>query len=217
MKKPIIFVGPCMSHARCREILDADYRPPVRRGDVLSAAREEPPLIGIIDGVFMHTLAPSPREVMQALELGVPILGASSLGALRAVELEPFGMVGVGEIFELYKSRKLIADDEVALVFAGDDLRALSEPMVNIRYALQAAAERGMITHIERRRLIRVAKGIYFPERSWRTFFAATKGHVTDDKHAALITLVDSGEYDLKAIDAERLIREAARRVASDA
>lgn len=213
MSRPIIFVGPCLSHAACAEIIDADFRPPVRRGDVLAAAKEKPPLIGIIDGVFMHTLAPSPREILQAIQLGVPILGSSSLGALRAVELEAFGMIGVGTIFELYKTRTLIADDEVALVFAGDDLRALSEPMVNIRYALDAAVARGIITGIERRRLIKIGKTIYFPERTWRSLFAAADGHIAAEKLEAIRALVATGDYDLKAHDAKRLLHEAKLRL----
>ena len=96
--KPIIFLGPSLPVADARAVLDADYRPPVQRGDVLTAAEARPPLIGVIDGVFLATLPPSPMEVLRALRTGVPILGAASLGALRAVELELFGMIGVGRI-----------------------------------------------------------------------------------------------------------------------
>ncbi|MGK3968462.1 TfuA-like protein [Sorangium sp. So ce118] len=212
-KKPIIFLGPCLPRAEARALLDADYRPPVRRGDVLAAAREAPPLIGIIDGVFMHTLAPSPREVLQAIETGVPILGSSSLGALRAVELEPFGMVGVGRIFEMFKRRELIADDEVALVFSSEDLRALSEPLVNIRHALAAAEREGLISGAERRRLIRIGREIYFPERSYRRLFREAEGRVRPEALAALEGFVRSGDHDLKASDARALLVEARRRL----
>lgn len=214
MKKPIIFLGPCLSHVEARAILDAEYRPPVRRGDVLLAAREAPPLIGIIDGVFMHTLAPSPREVLHAIETGVPILGSSSLGALRAVELEPFGMIGVGRIFEMFKRRELIADDEVALVFSSDDLRALSEPLVNVRYALAAAQREGLISGAERRRLIRIGQATYFPERSWRRLFRDAEGHFPPEVLASLARFVQAGDYDLKALDARALLVEARERLA---
>src|SRR5262249_8091346 len=112
-RKPIVFLGPSLPVAAATEILDAVYRPPARRGDVATAARERPPVIGLIDGVFLADLPPSPLEVLGALSAGIPIMGASSLGALRAVELESQGMVGIGRIFSMYRRRQIIADDEV--------------------------------------------------------------------------------------------------------
>ena len=56
-------------------------------------------------------------------------LGAGSIGALRAAELEAFGMVGEGRIFEAYRSGVLEPydtpfedDDEVAVVHAPAEL-----------------------------------------------------------------------------------------------
>jgi hypothetical protein len=207
---PIIFLGPSLPVARARAIFDADYRPPVRRGDVTAAARERPPLIAIIDGVFMYTLPPSPHEVLRALDEGIPMMGSSSLGALRAAELAPFGMRGIGAIFEKFQSGELVADDEVALVFAPDDHRALSEPMVNVRYALEAAHDAGIVDRAERRALLRVAKEIYFAERTWRAVLRAAVGRVPDATLARLGAFLDGGDFDLKAIDA-RLLLEAAR------
>src|SRR5262245_37000236 len=120
-RRAIIFLGPSLKVADARALLEADYRPPAKHSDILQAARARPPLIGLIDGEFLANLPPSPMEVLEALRSGVPILGSSSLGALRAVELEPFGMIGIGAIFEMFRRRELVADDEVALVFAPDD------------------------------------------------------------------------------------------------
>lgn len=208
MNAPVIFLGPSLPVAQARAIFDADYRPPVRRGDVTAAARERPPLIAIVDGVFMHTLAPSPHEVLRALGEGIPMMGSSSLGALRAAELSPFGMRGVGAIYEKFQRGELIADDEVALVFSPDDHRALSEPMVNVRYALEGAESAGVVDRTERRALIRVAKEIYFAERTWRTLLRAAAGRVAEATLTRLQAFLKTGDFDLKGNDARLLVTE---------
>jgi hypothetical protein len=211
VRRPIVFLGPSLSTVDACAVLDADYRPPVQRGDVLRAAEEGPPLIGIVDGVFLATLPPSPMEVLRALQTGVPILGSASLGALRAVELEPFGMIGVGRIFHMYRRGQLTADDEVALVFAPDDFRAQSEPLVNMRFALTVARRAGVITEGERRLLLRLARATYFPERSWPRLWndaAPLLPHAVLDR---LRQFVRAGDFNLKRADALRLLATARR------
>src|SRR5688572_32760283 len=46
---------------------------------------------------------------------GVRVFGAASMGALRAAELQPFGMIGVGQVFQAYRRGHLTDDDEVAV------------------------------------------------------------------------------------------------------
>jgi hypothetical protein len=211
VRRPIVFLGPSLSAADAGAVLDADYRPPVKRGDVLRAAEEEPPLIGIIDGVFLATLPPSPMEVLRALQTGVPILGAASLGALRAVELEPFGMIGVGRIFHMYRRRQLTADDEVALVFAPDDFRPQSEPLVNMRFALGAARRAGVITEGQRRLLLRLARATYFPERSWPRLWNDAAPLLPQDLLDRVRRFVSAADFNLKRADALRLLATARR------
>lgn len=43
------------------------------------------------------------KELLYTLQEGVEVCGASSMGALRAAELESFGMLGVGVIFQAYR------------------------------------------------------------------------------------------------------------------
>jgi hypothetical protein len=40
------------------------------------------------------------REIISALKAGVCVVGGSSMGALRASELDSYGMIGVGRIYE---------------------------------------------------------------------------------------------------------------------
>ena len=92
----IIFTGPSLHPRDAKKILDADYRPPVGRGDILNALEDTPDIIGIIDGVFHQKPAVSHKEILKALHLEVKIVGGASMGALRASELDDWGMIGVG-------------------------------------------------------------------------------------------------------------------------
>ena len=98
---------------------------------------DPPAAVGIVDGEFYQRLAISPKEILRLLDAGIPVFGSSSMGALRAVELESCGMIGVGAIFEQFRSGALEADDEVAMTFCPETLRPTSEPLVNIRVALR--------------------------------------------------------------------------------
>src|ERR687883_484221 len=170
MGRPIIFLGPSLSLERARKIFDADYRPPARKGDFLRLAADfDVKLVGFVDGVFLHDYPPTPIEVYHlARKDGVLLAGAASLGALRAVELEKFGMVGIGKIFQLYKSGKLNADDEVAVTFAPEgDYQLQSEAMIDIRYNLFLAHKKGIISRQAKKMLAKVAKEIYFPYRMY--------------------------------------------------
>src|ERR671922_2862146 len=151
MGKPIIFLGPSLSHEKARKIFDADYRPPARKGDFLQLAADFDAVemaVGFVDGVFLQDYPPTPIEVYHlARKNGVLLAGAASLGALRAVELEKFGMVGIGKIFQLYKSGKINADDEVAVTFAPEgDYPLQSEAMIDIRYNLYLAYKNRVIS-----------------------------------------------------------------------
>lgn len=212
MEKPVIFLGPSLSHEKARKIFDADYRPPAKKGDFLRlAADPNIKMVGFVDGVFLQDYPPTPIEVYQlARKDGVLLAGAASLGALRAVELEKFGMVGIGKIFQLYKSGRVNADDEVAVTFAPEgDYRLQSEAMIDIRYNLYLARKRGVISKKAKSALARTAKEIYFPHRNY--------AHVIEEarmRHPLLAGEIDSfGSYiasnrkSLKEIDAMRLVQ----------
>ena len=146
MNQPIVFLGPTLSREVAIKILDADYRDPAKKGDFLrlSQATDEKKSIGFIDGVFLHDYPPSPIEVYHlATRKNIELIGASSLGALRAVELEKFGMKGIGKIFQLYKNGTINADDEVAVTFVRDKNILQSEAMIDIRFNLFLAYKKG--------------------------------------------------------------------------
>ncbi len=167
MHDAVVFLGPSMPVAEARRLLDAEFLPPICRGDIarLPAIIR---FIGIIDGEFFQKLAVSPKEIIEALGRGIKVFGSSSMGALRAAETHTFGMVGIGRIFEQFRDGILDADDEVAVAYEPGTYRALSDPMVNIREALALARSAGVITESQHHELISVMKARYFPHRSWR-------------------------------------------------
>lgn len=211
MEKPVIFLGPSLSHEKARKIFDADYRPPAKKGDFLQLAGDpDVKLIGFVDGVFLQDYPPTPIEVYQlARKEGVLLAGAASLGALRAVELEKFGMVGIGRIFQLYKSGRLDADDEVAVTFVPEgDYVLQSEAMIDIRYNLYLSHKKGIISENAKRTLAKVAKRTYFPHRNYTHIIEAVRA-----KYPTLSGEIDffasyiaSNRKSLKEMDAIRLV-----------
>jgi TfuA protein len=168
MNLPIIFLGPSLQINKAKKIIQADFRPPAKKGDfinlsLLSEKRE----IVLIDGVFLQDYPPTPIEVFQVINnKNFKVYGASSIGALRAVELEKFGMKGIGKIFELFKKNIVNSDDEIAVTF-DSDYNLLSEAMIDIRYNIFLGWRKGIIDKETKQIMIKLAKRIYFPFRTY--------------------------------------------------
>ena len=171
MRDTVVFLGPTLAREDAEQILDADYLPPICRGD-LDRLPEHVRFVGIVDGEFYQSLSVSPKEVLKLLRRDVTVFGASSMGALRAAETWKLGTIGVGQIFSMFRDGILDADDEVALIYERDTYRKLSEPLVNIRAALDMAAVAGVIDEQEKNNLLFKMKSLYFPERSHHTLQA---------------------------------------------
>jgi TfuA protein len=163
----VVFLGPSLSRDRAEQILEADYRPPAKRGDIYQAARDGAEIILLIDGVFFQECSVAHKEIIYALEAGARVLGACSMGALRASELDVYGMEGIGKIYLAYKGGQLVSDDEVALVFDPFSYEPGSEPLVNIRFNLDLARQMGVISDSCKDQLFRSAQARYFPDRSY--------------------------------------------------
>jgi hypothetical protein len=168
--RTIIFAGPTIGAEEVRAILpDAAVLPPVAQGDVYRAARLRPRAIGIIDGVFDRVPAVWHKEILSALSDGIAVYGSASMGALRAAELDAFGMVGVGGIYAAYRDGAIEDDDEVAIAHGTADAgyRELSDAMVNIRATLEAAEGAGIISGATARQLEAAAKALFYPQRTY--------------------------------------------------
>jgi hypothetical protein len=165
----IVFAGPSLPPSL--ELPDGcEVRPPARRGDVLAAMADGPDTLVLLDGYYYTVPSVTHKELLYALDAGVRVIGAASLGALRAVELAPFGMVGAGRVFEAYRDGSLDGDDEVALLHAPAEhgYRPLTVALVEVRFALERLVEEGAVPAAEAARLIDSLKALPFTAREPR-------------------------------------------------
>ena len=212
MNKPIVYLGPTLSREEAIKILDADYRDPAKKGDFLMLSRDsdEKKYVGFVDGVFLHDYPPSPIEVYHlATRKNIELIGASSLGALRAVELEKFGMKGIGKIFQLYKNGIIDADDEVAVTFVRENNILQSEAMIDIRFNLFLAYKKGIITNQTKKRFAKIAKNIYFPFRNYEDLIKLTQQQFPSihNELETFRTYILKNRDSLKARDAIKLLK----------
>jgi len=214
----VIFLGPTLALERAKEHLDALYCPPVAQGDVLRALAHQPRLIGIIDGYFDTVPAVWHKEILYAMERGVHVFGASSIGALRAVELEPFGMTGIGQVFEWFRSGQLEDDDEVAVAHgpAESGYKAVSEAMVNIRHAVRKAQEDGLMTDELASRFLSAAKNLPYSQRDIRRTMQILADEMKPAKRRELTDYFEGLHPSLKEADAVLLLQRAASFLSSN-
>ncbi len=194
MPKPVIFLGPTLSIERAKGILDADYRLPAKKGDILRLIPTSVKTVGIIDGYFLQDYPPTPIEVYNLLrKRDVRVFGSSSLGALRAVELKKFGITGIGKIFELFSKGVLDSDDEVAVTFTGYT-GYKSDALIDIRYNLFLAHKNNIIDNDTKKIILRVSKDTYFPYRAYEDIMDESKRMFPSQKKQ----IDDFGEYLVK-------------------
>jgi hypothetical protein len=163
MTEVVVFAGPCLAGQR-RELLEGfDLRPPAQRGDILAALAGRPHTLVLLDGYYYTVGSVTHKELLYALDAGVRVIGAASMGALRAAEMEPFGMTGVGRVFSWYRDGILDGDDEVAILHAPAEMgyRRITVALVEVRAALEDIEEGA--------RLIDTLKALPFTERHPRT------------------------------------------------
>jgi hypothetical protein len=226
--KACVFVGPTVPLAEARRELDAAFLPPARQGDLYEAVSLlRPRAVGIVDGHFQWTPAVWHKEILWAMRQGVQVFGAASMGALRAAELEAFGMRGVGRVFEAYRDGCLAEeggtafedDDEVAVVHGPAELGypLLSEAMINIRLTLVQAARDGVIAAATGACLRRIAKSTFFAERSYPSLLAEARvQRLAETELRAFERWLPSGGIDQKRADALAMLRAMRAWLSSD-
>jgi hypothetical protein len=218
----VVFLGPSLSALEARNLVpDATILPPARQGDIYRATRDyHPRAIALIDGRFATVPAVWHREILWAMaERGVRIYGAASMGALRAAELDTYGMVGVGKIYESYRIGRYAPftepfedDDEVAVRHGPPETGCIpvSYAMVDVRQTLAAAEAAVLIGPAIRDILAAALKRLHFPERSIARLVRAAAA-LPEAKGAALAAWLRAGHaVSQKRRDAEALLRRLA-------
>lgn len=208
-----VYLGPSLDRQTAQQILpEAHYHPPVRCGDLISLLRLSPKKIIIIDGFYESVPAAWHKEILLAMELGVAVWGAASIGALRAAELYQFGMQGFGQVFDAFKTGVLTDDDEVA-VLHGDvqnGFSAINDSMVNIRYTCQEAWDKKIISNAMQARLIAYCKEQFYPYRSLMKAAVQLASDYPLESDRFITWLGEHGMVDIKRQDAISVLRHCA-------
>jgi hypothetical protein len=214
-----VFLGPTVPVAEASRLVDAAFLPPARQGDVYRAVKRlRPAIIGIIDGYFHQSASVWHREILWAMAEGIHVLGAGSMGALRAAELQKYGMRGVGRVFEAYRDGRFEPfqepfedDDEVAVIHGPPETGfvQVSEAMVDIRDNLARAAEAGVITDDMRDHLAAVGKAMLYRQRSLgRILEKAGADEPMSAELRALAAWLPHHRTSRKQLDASDMLRE---------
>jgi hypothetical protein len=208
--KTLVFTGPTLSGlSKWKAGLSASmvFHAPVRCGNVLEAFDEGYRRIVIVDGLFERVAAVWHKEILHFMVRGGTCIGCSSMGALRAIELELFGMIGYGGVVEEFKSGRIKDDDEVTVAHldGAKDFVSLTDAMVNIRLTVADAVAREALDPDDAARIIELAKSTFYKKRSLRLFASTILGD--GPKHDRWSAYVEAhGIIDQKRLDAVTLL-----------
>lgn len=208
----VVFLGPSLGLAEAKKCVAARFEPPARRGDIWRAIERRPRAIALIDGLFESVPSVCHQELLDAMDAGIAVFGASSMGALRASELDAFGMRGVGQVYTWLKEGTVEDDAEVALLHADaeHDFRPLSVPLVNVRALCLEAVRRRVVSAEVSERILETAQATHYRRRHWPDVIAEVP-KLSDATRSRLLTLTRSPGVDVKAEDARECLGELRR------
>ena len=201
-----IFAGPSISKDTILSYLpDCKVLPPVKAADLLRLLSDttcsRPSHIHIIDGFFYSKPSVRHKEILHCLRQGISVSGCSSMGALRASELDSYGMIGIGRIYEYYCQSQISSDGDVALSHLPDEpYTSLTIPLINIRFTLEDLVKDASINQSHANLILNDCLAIHFTERTKKSVarLASVQSHFRE--------FVDCIK-DWKSIDAENSLK----------
>ncbi len=161
----LLFAGPSLHGVTQAIPAGVVLRPPAVAGDMARAIAERPQAMALVDGVFATAPSVWHKEILAVLDHGIAVLGAASLGALRAAELHRFGMEGVGAVFAACRDGLLVRDDAVLVSHAPAELgyQPLSVALVDAEDSIARAG----LSVDERSGLLQIARRLPYAQRTW--------------------------------------------------
>ena len=202
--KTVVFCGPSLDRSTLQRITRADIANPIRRGNLDQWMEHD--VFVILDGEFAQSLSVSPKEILRALDAGKTVIGASSMGALRAAELSGYGMIGIGWIYNRFVHASVRREDDVALTYSPVDFVAHTIPMVNVEYWLERLCADGDVSRRERAVIARRARTIFYAERTETKLLAALEQTLGRSRLTTLLQETAGRIPDIKALDAEQAV-----------
>lgn len=156
-----IYSGDSLDERQVETLLpEAVFCPPISPGDLLKDIKNNIHSIAILDGYIES------EEVLKALVAGIRVYGSSSVGALRAVELESYGMIGTGEIFNMIKNDSYFRHDyllESLDTLTGKEDRPMS--YIDFYFAVRYLVTHKMIPLSHSKLLLNAYQEMHYAER----------------------------------------------------
>ncbi|EGX59358.1 TfuA-like core domain-containing protein [Streptomyces zinciresistens K42] len=208
-----VFTGPTLSpddpvlHHESVRVL-----PPILHGDLFDPQITPGDTVVILDGAYHHRPALRHKEIIWTLGRGIRVIGASSIGALRAAELSDCGMLGIGTIWSAYLSGVLDGDDEVAVAQSTEgDLASCTWPLVRVRRTVRAAVVTGLLDRYQAARLIQALADVYYAHRTLDAVMHVARREGLAVFSAWLVTMLDGDRHfgDTKREDALEALKLA--------
>jgi hypothetical protein len=206
--KTIVFFGPSIAAAEVERLAAATRAPPIKRGDL--GGVDDYDVIVILDGEFGQNRSVSPKEILAVLDQGKTVIGAASMGALRASELDRSGMIGVGWVYDYFRRSAVRRDADVALVYSPFDFKPMTVPMVDVEYWIEQASAAGLIPAREKIALLRTARNIFFADRTLDRLMGALRRAIGDPRLESLLAFSGGTIPSVKSVDAEKAVRLSA-------
>jgi hypothetical protein len=203
--KTIIFAGPSISHQQLAGLTRADIAPPIRRGDIDKFFGYD--VFVILDGEFSQSFSVSPKEILSALKASKTVIGASSMGALRASELDSCGMIGVGWVYEYFASVSVRRDDDVALAYSPVDLSPITIPTIDIEYWTSLLAKKNVISPAEKKIICRTARKIFYSDRTERVLMRELERTIGVNRLQYLLGHTSGVVPNIKHLDAKTALK----------
>lgn len=206
----VVTAGPTIGVADIRAIVpNAEVVPPISFGQALSYGLRPGDTLLIVDGLFFQHPSVRHKELLALIGDGVRVAGSSSMGALHAAELHPFGMEGYGWVYEGYRDGLLEADDEVGMVHGDpeDGYPVFVDALVNIRQTVARAVNSGLLSASLADKLIETARTTPFTMRTWNRLLDA----VGAPNSRGLANQLRSMRVDIKRADAVLALHEIVR------
>jgi hypothetical protein len=206
MNKAIVFAGPSIFGVKLDLYANIDFAPPAACGDVLKAVAHGYTKIGLIDGVFGSQRSVWHKELLYGLNQGVTIVGAASMGALRAAECSHFGMLGIGEIYEDFASGRRTADSDVAIQHLPKEFayQPITVALVDADYAIDQLEHQQLLAKVLADNLRAVARNLGFRNRTWEEILSVHE--LSESKKQLLLESIFNLGPLQKTSDASRLL-----------
>ncbi|OLF11293.1 TfuA-like protein [Actinophytocola xanthii] len=205
-----VFAGPSLSGSPVLGLAGVCHHPPIAHGDLYRLRPGPQDVVLVVDGLYQHTAPIRHKELVAAHAAGTTLVGAASIGALRAADLVGHGMTGMGTVFGWYRDGRLVSEADVALMHgdADVDYRAFTHALVSLVSVTDRLVAAGRLAEPDSAAVLAVAESVHFGLRTAAALLAAAE----NAGQAAAMRLVleelrPDRLGDIKRIDAEAAVR----------